>query len=142
MQNLTKIQKVHCILLLQDLSPSNTIENIIERGIHIPESKAMLCSCGYHQLNFIKGMVYKAVLCEVALKKTKQLKASEITNEVLEDIEFRDEYDSIYISKNDMVGKQQQHPYENDFVIFESDQVLPLYYVEFEHKENIRGVSI
>lgn len=132
--------KVHCILLLHDLSPSNTVEHILERGVHIPEGKAMLCSCGYHELDFIDGYRYKAVLCEVALKKTKKLKPTDITNEVLEDLEFRDEYDSIFISKNDKEDKRQKHPYENDFVIFESDQILPLYYAEFEHKKNSQGV--
>lgn len=127
--------------MLDDLTASNTLDNIMERGIHIPEKKAILCSCGHHSLNFSEGYTYKALICEVALRKTKNLKASKITNEVLSDGDFRNEFDSIFVTENDLLERDNKHPYENDFVVFNSDQILPMYYIEFNYAKNTKGVS-
>ena len=133
------VNKTTCVFLTDKLDEQNPLNEVLDRGFAISQNSGLLCYCGYVPLRLEKGRVYTALVAEVAIRKSKGLASSELSLGLLSDLEFKNEFDSIYITNRDLESGKR-HPFECDMIVFNNSQVLPMYFVEFEFKKNLRGV--
>ena len=89
--------KVYSVILVDDLDSSNNVQNIIERGFTIPAVGGLMFPCGYIPHNMKEGRVYKAILCQIAIKNSKIATSSEISPHFLDTAQKSTVYDSVQI---------------------------------------------
>lgn len=137
------VTKVNTVMLVQNLGELNSPLQISERGFLIPQSGGLLFPCGFLPSDLDSAKVYNAIICEIAVASPIEETAQNITPEFIAKVEKGTDYDSIKIKpkENEKAAIMKTHPFENNMILFSSDQIMPKFVVEFSYKQNTKGVS-
>lgn len=126
------------VILASELDQaSNHYLDIISKGFTVGDS-GLYFPCGLSNLKLEKGQPDALlVVSKVAVRRTEAVKLEQVNKDLMEAIQRTKRVDSLFVEEED---SGDRHPFKSNFILFNSEQILPEFLVFVRSHELSYGV--
>lgn len=133
-----KVTILHSVISIDEMDHSqNRFYDVISKGFNIGET-GLYFPCGVSQIQISKsGKVAPLLLSKIAIKNTAILKSESLNTESIKQLSKTTRYDSIYVDEK---SSSESHPFKENYILLNPDQILPSYLVFVKYVEKSFGL--